>query len=143
MDENRNKEDTYELDRIRMQKIKELLEAQKRKQQKEELKSSFQDKIEYLLRVVLDPEAYTYFNKLKQAEPWVYQRIYNELISPDVIRNIDYLLAIIARQGGVPRRIPVDVIMYLERKVKGIKGTIKVKRGDEILDLGSYLTKNK
>ncbi|MHA1726551.1 MAG: hypothetical protein ACTSXH_17225 [Promethearchaeota archaeon] len=143
MDENRNKEDTYELDRIRMQKIKELLEAQKRKQQKEELKSSFQDKIEYLLRVVLDPEAYTYFNKLKQAELWVYQRIYNELISPDVIRNIDYLLAIIARQGGVPRRIPVDVIMYLERKVKGIKGTIKVKRGDEILDLGSYLTKNK
>ncbi len=143
MDENRNKEDSHELDRIRMQKVKALLEAQKRKQQQEERKSSIQDKIDYLLRVVLSPEAHAYFNKLKQAEPWVYQKIYNELISPDVIRNMDYLLAIISRQGGVPRRIPVDVIMYLERQVKGIKGTIKVKRGDEVLDLGSYLTKNK
>jgi len=42
----------------------------------------------------------------------------------------------------VPRQIPLDAIIYLERKVKGIKSTIKVKQGDgEVMDLGSYLTK--
>ena len=72
----------------------------------------------------------------------VYQAIFNELVSPDVITNIDYLIAIINRQGGVPRKIPLDAIIYLERKVKGIKGKIQVKKGDgEMMDLGSFLTK--
>jgi hypothetical protein len=72
----------------------------------------------------------------------VYRAIYNELVSPDVVSNIDYLIAIINRQGGVPRKIPLDAIVYLERKIKGIKGKIQVKKGDgEMMDLGSFLTK--
>jgi len=64
------------------------------------------------------------------------------LVSPEVMQNIDYLLAIIAQRGSVPRRIPLDAIIFLERKVKGIKGKIKVKRGDsEMMDLGSFLKK--
>ncbi|GAH16750.1 unnamed protein product, partial [marine sediment metagenome] len=58
------------------------------------------------------------------------------------ITDIDYLVAVISRQGGVPRKIPLDAIIYLERKIKGIKGKIQVKKGDgELMDLGSYLTK--
>ena len=75
-------------------------------------------------------------------EPQVYNWIINELISPDVIENIDYLLAIISQRGGVPRRIPKDVIILLERKAKGIKSKIQVKQGDgDIMDLRSYLSK--
>ena len=143
MEKNDNKDQAHELEKIRMQKMKALLEAQKRKQQFEESQTSFQDKIDYVLRAVLSLEAHSYLNNLKQKEPNVYRYIFNELVSADVIQNIDQLLAIIQHRGGVPKRIPIDVIMYLERQVKGIKSSIKVKRGDEIQDLGSYLTKKK
>ncbi len=143
MTDNENIDESHELEKIRIQKMKMLLEAQKRKQQQEDVKDNFQDKIEFVLKTVLNPDAYSYFNQLKQNEPQVYQQIFNELVSPEVIRNIDYLIAIIQRQRGILRRIPLDVIMYLERQIKGIKGSIKVKRGDEIQDLGSYLTKEK
>jgi hypothetical protein len=49
---------------------------------------------------------------------------------------------LIRRQGGVPRKIPRDVIVYLERKAKGVKSKIQVKRGDEMMDLGSYIKKD-
>jgi len=102
---------------------------------------SISDKINYILKVVLAPEAYSHLNNIRLKEPQVYQFIYSELISPDVIHNIDYLLAIINRQGGVPRRIPLDVIIYLERKAKGIRSKIQVQRGDDIMDLSSFLSK--
>jgi hypothetical protein len=36
----------------------------------------------------------------------------------------------------------VDVIIFLERKIKGIKGKIQVKQGNgEMMDLSSYLSK--
>ncbi len=76
-------------------------------------------------------------------EPNVYQAIYNELISADVIQNIDYLIAIIRQQGGVPRKISLDVVILLERKAKGIRSKIQVKHGDDLMDLGSFLTKEK
>ncbi|GAH22005.1 unnamed protein product, partial [marine sediment metagenome] len=58
-----------------------------------------------------------------------------------VIQSIDYLLTIIQQRGGVPKKIPLDAIIYLERKVKGIRSKIQVKRGDNLMDLGSFLTK--
>lgn len=143
MEKNENKDQVHELEKIRMQKMKALLQAQKRKQQFEESQTNFQDKIDYVLRAVLSLDAHSYLNNLKQKEPHVYRYIFNELVSADVIQNIDQLLSIIQHRGGIPKRIPIDVIMYLERQVKGIKSSIKVKRGDEIQDLGSFLTKKK
>ena len=139
-EENKNSDD-YELNKIRMKKIQALMDAQKEKQAVQEKAMDLNQKIEYILRIVLMPDAYQYLQKIKAEEPQVYQRIFNELISPDVIANIDYLLAIISRQGGVGRRIPLDAIIFLEREIKGIKGKIQVKRKDELMDLGSYLTK--
>ena len=130
----------HELNLIRMRKMKALMEQKKKSDVIQQRTNSLQEKLDFILKAVLAPEAYSYFNKLKENEPNVYQVIFNELISPDVIQNIDYLIAI-ASQGALPRRIPLDVIILLERKVKGIKGKIQVKRGDETLDLGSYLTK--
>ena len=142
MNDSNNDAEQYELEKLRMKKMKTLLEAQKRQQANQERVISVNDKIIYVLRVVLAPDAFSYLEKIRTNEPMVYQAIFNELVSPDVISNIDYLIAIINRQGGVPRKIPLDAIIYLERKIKGIKGKIQVKKGDgKMMDLGSYLTK--
>jgi len=142
MDEQNNDNEEHELEKLRLKKMKALMEAQKRQQATQDRVISINDKIIYVLKVVLAPDAFSYLERLRSNEPMVYQAIYNELVSPDVITNIDYLIAIINRQGGVPRKIPLDAIIYLERKVKGIKGKIQVKKGDgEMMDLGSFLTK--
>ncbi|MHA1932425.1 MAG: hypothetical protein ACW96X_07780 [Promethearchaeota archaeon] len=118
-----------------------IIEAKKQQEAAKERVVSISDKLEFILKVVLDPEAYSYLSKMKMKEPNVYSAIYNELISADVIQNIDYLIAIIRQQGGVPRKIPLDIVIHLERKAKGIRSKIQVKRGDDLMDLGSFLTK--
>ncbi|MHA1477475.1 MAG: hypothetical protein ACTSPU_04680 [Promethearchaeota archaeon] len=142
MNEHNNDDEQHELEKLRMRKMKALMDAQKRHQVTQERVVSFKDKVLYVLRAVLAPDAFSYLERINSNEPMVYQAIFNELVSQDVIANIDYLIAIINRQGGVPRKIPLDAIIHLERKVKGIKGKIQVKKGDgEMMDLGSYLTK--
>lgn len=142
MDKQNNNNEEHELEKLRLKKMKALMEAQKRQQATQDRVISINDKIIYVLKVVLTPDAFSYLDRLRSNEPMVYQAVYNELVSPDVITNIDYLIAVINRQGGVPRKIPLDAIIYLERKVKGIKGKIQVKKGDgEMMDLGSFLTK--
>ncbi len=141
MNENENNLDQHELEKIRMRKMKVLMEAKKRKEAAQERIVSISEKIDYVLKVVLVPEAYNHLKNIENNEPYVYQAVYNELISPDVIQNIDYLLAIIQSRGGVPRKIPLDAIIYLERKAKGIKSKIQVKRGDDMMDLSSFLSK--
>ncbi|MHA2287900.1 MAG: hypothetical protein ACXABG_03845 [Promethearchaeota archaeon] len=142
MDEQKDDNEKHELEKLRLKKMKALMDAQKRQQATQERVISITDKVIYVLRAVLAQDAFSYLEKIRVNEPMVYQAIYSELVSPDVINNIDYLIAIISRQGGVPRKIPLDAIIYLERKVKGIKGKIQVKKGDgEMMDLGSFLTK--
>jgi DNA-binding TFAR19-related protein (PDSD5 family) len=133
--------DEHELEKIRMKKMQALMEQKKRQENAQKQTVSIQDKVDFVLKVVLEPDAYQHLKHLQQNEPNVYQYIFNELVGQEVVQNIDYLIAIIQRQGGVPRRIPRDVIVYLERKAKGIKSQIRVKRGDEVMDLGSYLKK--
>lgn len=142
MNEHNNDEEQHELEKIRLKKMKTLMDAQNQQKQMQERVHSITEKVVYVLRAVLAPDAFSYLEKMKTNEPMVYQTIYNELISPDVLMNIDYLITVINRQGGIPRRIPLDAIIHLERKIKGIKGKIQVKKGDgKMMDLGSYLTK--
>jgi len=141
MNENDKDFEQHELEKIRMRKMKAIMDAKKHQELVKDRVVSISEKVEYVLKVVLAPDAYNYLNSLKIKEPNVYQAIYNELINPDVMQSIDYLLAIIQQQGGVPKKIPLDAIIYLERKVKGIRSKIQVKRGDDLMDLGSFLTK--
>ena len=141
MSDNKKNLEQHELEKIRMKKLRAMMEAKKMKEATQERVISITEKIDYVLQVVLAPDAFDYLINLKNKEPHVYQLVYNELISPEVVQNINYLLAIIRQRGGVPRKIPLEAIMYLERKVKGIRGKIQVKRGDEIMDLGSFLSK--
>jgi DNA-binding TFAR19-related protein (PDSD5 family) len=143
MNEHNRDFEQHELEKIQMRKRKAIVEAIKRQEAAKARIVSISDKLEFVLQTVLAPEAYSYLSKIKMNEPNVYQAIYNELISADVIQNIDYLIAIIRQQGGVPRKISLDVVMLLERKAKGIRSKIQVKRGDDLMDLGSFLTKEK
>ena len=134
--------DEFELEKIRLKKMQAIMEAKRKQEASQDQVANVYQKIDYILRAVLNPDAYNYLNKLKDTEPNIYNYIYGELVSQDVIQNLDYLISIISRRGGVPRRIPLDAIIFLERQAKGIKGKIQVKRGDgEMMDLGSYLTK--
>ena len=139
MSQNNKDNDQHELEKIRMKKMKALMDAKKMQQATQEFMTNIDQKVDYILKIVLMPEAYSHLNNIKETEPQIYQKIFNELVGPEVMENADYLLAVISRQGGVPRRIPLDVIILLERQVKGIKGKIQVKRKDETMDLGSYL----
>jgi len=142
MNEKEQQNDEHELEKIKLRKMQAIMDAQKMRESSQKRQLSIAEKINYVLQIVLAPDAYNYLNKLRIEEPRIFQGIYNELISPDVVQNIDLLISIIQRQGGVPRRIPLDAIIYLERQMKGIKGKIKVKKGDgELMDLGSYLKK--
>ena len=142
MSEHNKTEEQHELEKIRLKKMKILMDAQNQQKMMRDKVHSITEKLIYVLRAVLASDAFSYLETIKTNEPMVYQAIYNELISPDVVSNIDYLIAIINRQGGIPRRIPLDAIIHLERKIKGIKGKIQVKKGDgKMMDLGSYLTK--
>ncbi|MBN1214932.1 MAG: hypothetical protein JXA99_05750 [Candidatus Lokiarchaeota archaeon] len=132
----------YELNKIRMQKMRSIMEAKKRAEQTQQQTVSIYDKIDYVLKIVLMPEAFNHLSTIKKTEPNVYQSIFNELVGQDIVNNIDYLITLIQKQGGVARRIPLDVIILLERQVKGIKSKIQVKRGDDMMDLGSYLKKD-
>jgi DNA-binding TFAR19-related protein (PDSD5 family) len=142
MSEKEEQTDEHELEKIKLRKMQAIMDAQKMRESTQKRQIGIAEKINYVLQVVLDQNAYEYLNKLRMEEPRVFQGIYNELISPDVIQNIDLLISIIRQHGGVPRRIPLDVIIYLERQMKGIKGKIKIKKGDgEMMDLSSYLKK--
>ncbi|MHA2394839.1 MAG: hypothetical protein ACXAEX_23160 [Promethearchaeota archaeon] len=141
MNETNKEFEQHELEKIRMRKMKAMMDAKKQQEEVKDRIVSISEKVEFVLKVVLAADAYNYLNKLKVDEPNVYRFIYNELISPDVVQSIDYLLAIIQQRGGVPKKIPLDAIIYLERQAKGIKSKIKVKRGDDVMDLGSFLTK--
>jgi DNA-binding TFAR19-related protein (PDSD5 family) len=141
MNESNKDFEQHELEKIRMKKMKAIIDAKKQQELVKDGVVSISDKVEYVLKVVLAPEAYSYLNSIKSKEPNVYRAIFNELINPEVIQSIDYLIAIIQQRGGVPQKIPLDAIIYLERKAKGIRSKIQVQRGDEMMDLGSFLTK--
>ena len=142
MNDHNDDSEKHELEKLRLKKMKTLMDAQKRQQATQDRIFSINDKVIYVFKAVLAPDAFSYLEKIKSNEPMVYQAIFNELVSQDVIANIDYLVAIINRKGGVPRKIPLDAIIYLERKIKGIKSKIQVKKGDgKMMDLGSFLTK--
>jgi DNA-binding TFAR19-related protein (PDSD5 family) len=141
MSDQQESEDS-ELERIRKKKMQELLNKKKQQEQTQQHRTSLEDKVDFVLKTVLAPDAYQHLNRLKQNEPRVYQYIRKELVGDDVVQNIDLLIMLIRRQGGVPRKIPRDVIVYLERQAKGVKSKIKVKRGDEMMDLGSYIKKD-
>ena len=130
----------HELEKIRLQKLQKIMEKQKMQETVAKEQQVLYDKVELVLKQAMMSDAYNYLNRIKSLEPNVYWSIYNQLVSQKVINNIDLLLMLIRNGEVVLRKIPLEAIQYLERKAKGIKSTIKVKRAnEEAVDLASYL----
>lgn len=129
-----------ELETIRMNKLKMMMGKKKMQEIQNVQQKQIYDKIDAVFRAILSPDAYNHLVNLKNSDPKVYWAIFNTLVTPSVIEQIDLLLMIINERNALLRRMPLETIVYLERKFKGTKISIKVKRRDEeAVDLSSYL----
>ena len=135
-----DKKEEFELEKIRMNKLKMMMEKQKMQEIQNKQKKHIYDKIDVVFRAILSPDAYNHLINLKNSDSKVYWAIFNTLVTPSVMERIDLLLMIIKERRSILKRMPLETIVYLERKFKGIKPSIQVKRRDEeAVDLSTYL----
>ena len=64
MDEHNDESEKHELEKLRLKKMKALMDAQKRQQATQERVVSITDKVLYVLRVVLAQDAFSYLEKI-------------------------------------------------------------------------------
>jgi len=65
LSQNNKDNDQHELDKIRMKKMKALMDAKKMQQATQEFMTNIHQKVDYILQVVLMPDAYSHLNKIK------------------------------------------------------------------------------
>jgi len=109
-----------------------------RKKREDEIRDTLMDQqqyqqilnnIDFLLPFLLTSEAYTYLHTLRYLEPAICRRIMHFLFQPTDIQNLDlYVEAVRSRGHGPKKRITLDTIIRIERKIKEIKPKIEVQR---------------
>jgi hypothetical protein len=126
--------DDFELERIRLEKMKAMMKAQEmRKIQEERAKNqpTLADKLDMLLNVLAEPQASQYLAMIKQRNIEVYNKIRMNLLPPQIMQEIDELMMYLAR-GQIRRNIiGLTEVQQLERKILGIESQIIVKRRDQ------------
>jgi DNA-binding TFAR19-related protein (PDSD5 family) len=145
MAEKRDNSDDLELERIRQQKMQQIMKNQQLAEQKSKQKTfTTADKIDILLKVLLQPGAMQYLNEIKQRDITLYNQIRTELFPLEVIREIDLLMQYY-RQGMIRQGIIDDTeIQIIERRILGIGSQITVKKqGEKATTLGSFLKEDK
>lgn len=86
-------------------------------------------KIDFILPFLLDIDAYRHLNTLRQLEPEICQTIMHYLLKPTDIENIDKYVEIITKRGyGPKKKITLNTVIRIERKIRGIKPKIEVQR---------------
>lgn len=130
-----------ELKRLRMEKLQKML---KQKQQADAQANrkilSVEDKKDMLMNVLLHPQALNYLNQIKNRDKAIYQKIRQNLFPPQVMRELDLLMAYYSR--GMIRQgvVSLTEIRVLERQALGIGSSITVKKqGEEAKNLGDFL----
>lgn len=130
-----------ELKRIRMQRIQEIM----RQKQEAEVRAkqrvpTIQDKVEMLLRVLMQPAAFQYLNEIRTRNINLYNQIKSSLFPPEIIAEIDVLMEYY-HQGLIRIGIiSLDEVQLLERQILGISSSITVKKqGEKATSLSSFL----
>jgi len=148
MTEDSNKgcnEADMELKRIRLQKMQELMrqkqEAEARAKQKI---PTIQDKIDMLLRVLMQPAALQYLNEIRTRNLSLYNQIRASFFPAEIMAEIDILIQYL-RQGLIRTGIiSLDEVQLLERQILGISSSITVKKqGEKATSLSSFLKDDK
>lgn len=136
-----NLDDDIELRRIRMAKMQEMLKAKQEALQKSQQKvPTLADKIDVIMKAILQPKALEYLNQIKARSVQTYNYIRTALFPPDITDEIDMLMMYM-RQGMIRSGvISLTEIQFLERKALGIESSITVKRqGEDAVSLAKFL----
>jgi hypothetical protein len=134
-------DDDIELRRIRMEKMQQMMKAKQEAEAKAKQKPlTLADKIEMLIKVILEPAALQYLNQIKARSVTTYNYIRSSLFPDDIIAEIDILIQYL-RQGMIRQGvISLTEIQYLERQALGIDSTITVKKqGEKAVSLSHFL----
>ncbi len=137
--------DDFELERIRMEKMQQILKAKQMSEQQSKQKNvTAADKINMLLKVLMQPAAQQYLNGIKQRNISLYNQIRSELFPPEVMAELDLLIQYY-RQGMIRQGVISETdIQLLERKLLGVGSQIRVKKqGEKEVSLGSFLKEEK
>ncbi|MHA1395517.1 MAG: hypothetical protein ACTSRZ_18605 [Promethearchaeota archaeon] len=129
-----------ELQKIRMRKLQRLIQMKKEAEKKKEQMLSLNQKIELVLKVLMQPDAYAYYKSIKERDEKLYQNITSALLPPQIINQLDLLISYLYR--GMLRRSIISLIdiQYLERQILGIGPQITIKkRNQEAKSLSSFL----
>lgn len=136
-----NSDDDIELQRLRMERMQQILKAKQEAQLKAERKEpTLADKIDQLINVLFQPPALQYFNQIKSRNVQAYNKIRTMLFPADIVSEIDSLLMYL-RQGMIRRGI-IDLteIQLMERQALGIESSITIKKqGEKATSLSSFL----
>ncbi|MFX1413839.1 MAG: hypothetical protein ACFFA2_08360, partial [Promethearchaeota archaeon] len=73
MNENNNNDEEHEIEKIKLRKMQAFMEAKKREEAIKNRVVTITEKIDFILRSVLAPDAYSYLSNLKEKEPMIYQ----------------------------------------------------------------------
>lgn len=115
-----------------MKKLKELEKERERKTSMEYVYRQWQ-KIDYVLKWVLTPEAYKYLEKKRENEPKLYKQLFQCIVDPKTIENIDDYVDVIQRRGRPKTLIRLKTLLNYEKKLTGKKRdpNIYIKRKGE------------
>lgn len=130
-----------ELERIRLQKLSQIMKAKQAAEMRANQKiPTTAEKVDLLLKVLMQPDAMAYFNEIKKRSVSVYNAVRAQLFPPDVMAELDTLMNYY-RQGMIQQGIiSMTEIQLIERQVMGVSSSITVKKqGEKAVGLGSFL----
>jgi len=130
-----------ELERIRLQKLSQIMKAKQAADMRANQKvPTTAEKVDMLLKVLMQSDAMNYFNEIKKRSVSVYNAVRAQLFPPDVMSELDTLMNYY-RQGMIQQGIiSLTEVQLIERQVMGVSSSITVKKqGEKAVGLGSFL----
>jgi DNA-binding TFAR19-related protein (PDSD5 family) len=121
-------DDDLELERLRRQRMEQMLAAKHRMEHQQSAQVSVENKVQGVLRTLLQPDAFAYLEQIRGRNPELYQQIRGEILPPEIMGQLDVLISYMMQ--GQLRSGVIDLvsIQYWERKMLGVESTITVKR---------------
>ncbi|MHA1562009.1 MAG: hypothetical protein ACTSPA_07760 [Promethearchaeota archaeon] len=130
-----------ELNRIRRQKMQEILDKNRQAEQRSQrVEMPIDKKMDQILAVLLAPNANQYLSIIKERNYELYSKIRQKIFPPKIMPELDLLLQYL-RQGMIRRGvISLIEVQQIERQVLGIGSTITIKKqGHDAKSLSNFL----
>jgi len=133
-------EEDLELQKIRLRKMQQYIQMKKQSEEQKREILTLQNKIDMILKVLMQPDAYKYYKEIEKRDEKLFQQITSMILPPQVINEIDLLMSYLSQ--GMLRTGMIDLteIQYIERQILGIGPQIIIKkRKQEAKSLNSFL----